>query len=64
MDILDKNNLWSFVEEGESMVNAIQDETVLDEDNPIEVEINTCILQIEGAFAELERCLSALDFDR
>ena len=53
MDKMDRNRLWSFVEEEESTVEEVIDDITLDEDDPIENQIGARLNEIEYALRSL-----------
>ena len=57
MGKMDVNALMNFVEESGKLVEDIRKKLYLDESVSEEAEIATCILQIEGAIADLERTI-------
>ena len=53
MDKMDRNRLWSFVEEEESTVEEVIDDISLDDDDPIENQIGARLNEIEFALRSL-----------
>lgn len=64
MEQMNINAVWQFVEEAESLISAVQDEVFLSEEDSTEDEIATCISQIEGAVAELNRSMCSMELQR
>jgi len=64
MDKMDRNKLWSFVEEEESTVEKVMDGITLDDDDPIENEIGARLNEIEYALRSLDNYLREIGLDK